>query len=567
VTEPAADPHVSIGFATETGPRRQNEDFVAAVVGGTGPDERRDVVAALADGIGGAKGGRVAAETAVRGFLDGFWDVPETMEVRWAAAKILNALNGWMHAQGRQDQALKGMGCTFTALVLRGRIAHLIHVGDSRAYRLSGDHLTRLSQDHAREGPGGSRMLYRALGVEEELRLDYAAHPMALHDRFLLCSDGVHGFLADETIADILRARFAPGDASRAIVDAAQAAASNDNCTALVLDVVGLPTARLADIGRDLMRLPVNPTPRGGETIDGFALKTLVSDGPYSRLFAAEDEAEGGEVVLKFPKPQVASVAAHHAAFVREAWVGARVHGPWIVSVIQPPPGRQTCLYTVMPLYRGELLGTRLARRPSIILEEGRNIAVKLAHALAALHRAGVIHRDVKPDNVILESEGSLKLLDLGVVRLPGLEDSPAEEIPGTIAYMAPEMFTGEPGNEATDIYALGVTMFRAFTGEYPYGNLDATSRPRLERPKDFSVLRPDLPAWLEAVVGRAIAADPSDRFQDAGEFAQEMEAGPPGAPPPAPATPTLYQRYPVRFWQALAALLALGLIASLWRR
>ena len=264
MTEPAADPHVSIGFATETGPRRQNEDFVAAVVGGTGPDERRDVVAALADGIGGAKGGRVAAETAVRGFLDGFWDVPETMEVRWAAAKILNALNGWMHAQGRQDAALKGMGCTFTALVLRGRTAHLIHVGDSRAYRLSGDHLTRLSQDHVREGPGGSRMLYRALGVEAELRLDYAAQPMALHDRFLLCSYGVHGFLADETIADILRARFAPGDASRAIVDAAQAAASNDNCTALVLDVVGLPTARLADIGRDLMRLPVNPTPRGG---------------------------------------------------------------------------------------------------------------------------------------------------------------------------------------------------------------------------------------------------------------------------------------------------------------
>ena len=276
---------------------------------------------------------------------------------------------------------------------------------------------------------------------------------------------------------------------------------------------------------------------------------------------------EGGDVVLKFPKPQVASVAAQHAAFVREAWVGARVHGPWIARVIELTPGRQTCLYTVMPLYRGELLGNRLARRPSIVLEEGRNIAVKLAHALAALHRAGVIHRDVKPDNVILESEGSLKLLDLGVVRLPGLEDSPSEEIPGTMAYMAPEMFTGEPGNEATDIYALGVTIFRAFTGEYPYGNLDATSRPRLERPKDFSILRPDLPAWLGAVIARAIAADPSDRFQDVGEFAQEMEAGPPGAPPPPRGTPTLYQRYPLRFWQALAALLALGLLVSLLRR
>ena len=81
---------------------------------------------------------------------------------------------------------------------------------------------------------------------------------------------------------------------------------------------------------------------------------------------------------------------------------------------------------------------------------------------------ASRIHRDIKPDNVILERAGSLKLIDLGVVRIPGLEEFPPEDIPGTPGYMAAEMFAGEPGNEATDIYALGVTMFRAFTGEFP---------------------------------------------------------------------------------------------------
>ena len=272
-------------------------------------------------------------------------------------------------------------------------------------------------------------------------------------------------------------------------------------------------------------------------------------------------------MALKFPKPQVAAAASNYAAFVREAWVGARVNSPWIAHIIEPPPGRQTCLYTVMPLYQGELLETRLARRPALGLEEGRHITVGLARGAAALHRAGVIHRDIKPDNVILEGGGALKLIDLGVVRVPGLEDFPPEDIPGTAAYMAPEMFAGEPGDEATDIYALGVTMFRAFTGEFPYGNVDATSRPRRDRPNELCALRPDLPAWLEAALGRAIAVDPARRFRDMVEFALEMEAGPARAPAAPQRPQTLYERAPVRFWQGVAALLALALAFALWRR
>ncbi len=143
------------------------------------------------------------------------------------------------------------------------------------------------------------------------------------------------------------------------------------------------------------------------------------------------------------------------------------------------------------------------------------------------MHRAGIIHRDIKPDNVILEGGGSLKLIDLGVVRVPGLEEFPPENIPGTAAYMAPEMFAGEPGNEATDIYALGVTMFRAFTGEYPYGNVDA-DQPAAAQPADGICRRcgPIFPAWLEAALARAIAADPAKRFDDMIEFALVMEAG-----------------------------------------
>jgi serine/threonine protein phosphatase PrpC len=558
----------SVGFASKTGPRKHNEDFAGALIGAELPEPRREVVAAIADGIGGAKGGRIAAETAVRGFLDGFCDLPETMEVQRAGATIVSALNGWINSMGRQDPDLTGLGCTFTALVLRGRVAHLLHVGDTRAYRFSGSRLTCLTVDHVRHEAGRrSHTLTRALGVETEVLLDYATQPVALHDRFLLCSDGVHGFLTEQGIADILRERSAPDDTAKALIAAALDGGSTDNCTALVLDVVALPAAGSADIGADIRQLPVIPVPLGGETIDGFVLKALISDGRYTRLFAAEDEVEGGQFALKFPKPQLASVESYRAAFLREAWVGARVHNPWIGRVLELPPGRQSCLYTVMPLYQGELLETRIARRPALGLEEGRHIGVTLARAVAALHRAGVIHRDIKPDNVILEGGGSLKLIDLGVVRVPGLEDAAPDDIPGTPAYMAPEMFKGEPGNEATDIYALGVTMFRAFTGEFPYSNPDAVSPPRRDRPKDLSTLRPDLPAWLAAALARAVAVDPAKRFEDMIEFALVLEAGPARAPSDIHQPRTLYERSPLRFWQGVAALLALALLASLLAR
>jgi serine/threonine protein phosphatase PrpC len=555
------------GFASRTGLRKANEDFAGALYGAELPKPRQEVVAAVADGIGGAKGGRIAAETAVRGFLDGFCDLPETMGVQQAGARIISALNSWINSMGRQDPDLSGFGCTFTALVLRGRVAHVLHVGDTRAYRLSRDRLTRLTVDHVRqEGTSRSHTLARALGVEPEVRLDYDTQPMALHDRFLLCSDGVHGFLSEQSISDILRDRSAPEDTAKALVAAALDSGSTDNCTALVLDVVALPAAGSADISATLMRLPVIPVPVDGETVDGFALKALISDGRYTRLFAAEDEIEGGPVAMKFPKPQLASIEAYRAAFVREAWVGARVHHPGVGRVIELPPGRQTCLYTVMPLYQGELLEVRLSRSPALGLEEGRNIALRLARAVAALHRVGIIHRDIKPDNVILEGGGSLKLIDLGVVRVPGWEDFPPEYTPGTAAYMAPEMAEGEAGNEASDIYALGVTMFRAFTGQYPYGNADATSPPRRSRPLDFSTLRPDLPAWLQAALSRAIAVDPTRRFHDVTEFALEIEAGPAHAPPAIPRPRTLYERAPLRVWQGIAALLALALLWS-WLR
>ena len=555
----------SAGFFSEAGARPDNQDFAGAVFGWELTPPRRDVLAVLADGIGGNKGGRVAAETAVRGFLDGFCDMPETMPVQRAAATILASLNGWIHGQGHRDAALEGMGTTFTALILRGRMAHILHAGDSRAYRMSAGGLTQLTRDHVRQNPDGSQ-LTRALGVEPDVKLDYFTQAVALHDRFLLCSDGVHGALAAETIAQILSQRSAPEDTARALVTAALERSSQDNCTALVLDVVALPATNAADVNAVIAGLPIIPTPNPGQVVDSIELKALVSDGRFTRLFGAVD-ADLGEVALKFPKFQATSDETFRGSFLREIWAGTAVNSPFVARVIEMPAGRQHALYTAMPLYEGELLETRITRRPLFGLEEGRAVGVKLARGLSALHAAGIIHRDIKPDNVMLEPGGGLKLLDLGVVRIPELEEFPQKDIPGTLAYTAPEMAAGEAGNVATDIYALGVTLFRAFSGEYPYGNPDAVSGPIRPRPAELCALRPDLPAWLEAAIARAVAKDPADRFADMGAFAVELESGPARMGPVARRQKTFYERAPVLFWQLVSAALAAALIFSFLKR
>ena len=553
----------SAGFASETGPRERNEDFAGVVFGSELPQPRRDVVAAIADGIGGAKGGRIAAETAVRGFLDGFCDLPETMEVRRASARVLNSLNRWIYSEGHRNAESAGMGCTFTALVLRGRIAHVLHVGDTRAYRLRGERLACLTTDHVREerGAGRSNILSRALGVETEVRLDYAAHPVALHDRYLLCSDGVHGYLTPETIAEILRERSGSEDSARALVKAALDAGSTDNCTALVLDVVDLPTAGSADIGAEIMELPLIPVPIDGETVDGFVLKVLMSDGRYTRLFGAIDEVEGGEVALKFPKPQVAADATYRAAFAREAWVGARVHSPYVGRTIVLPPGRQTCLYTVMPLYQGELLETRLARRPGIGLEEGRNIAIKLARGVGGAasrrhhpsrHQAGQCdpraRRLAQADRSRRGARARASRIFRPTIfrerrliwRPKCLAANPATRRPIFMRSASP-CSALLPASTPTAISTPPAS--RAATGRKRWANCARIFR---------HGCRPSL--------ARAIAADPTNRFRDMMEFAIEMEEGPARAPHGTSGTRTLYQRYPVQFWQGMAALLALAL-------
>ncbi len=277
--------------------------------------------------------------------------------------------------------------------------------------------------------------------------------------------------------------------------------------------------------------------------------------------------------MLEFPQPRVGSDRQYQRAFVREHWIAAEVRSPYVVEVIELLPGRQTRLYTVMPCYTGESLAQRLHRAPPVTLEEGVAIATKLAKAVYALNRMRIVHRDIKPENVLLERQGGLRLLDLGVARLPAIDRETgggggAGDIPGTPSYMAPELFDGACGDERTEVYALlGVTLYRMWSGgHFPYGEIEPFMRPRFGRRTPLTRYRPDLPAWLDALIARATAVDPAERHGDAMEFALELErefAHGPQIPPP-PARRPLYERDPLRFWQATAAILAIALLLAL---
>lgn len=556
---------VQTGFASLQGRRDDNQDFGGFTLPGGKDLALRGLVVAVADGIGGVKGGRMAAETCVRLFLDGFYSLPETLGAEQLASRCLNAANSWIHAIGQRDPALAGMATTFTALILHNRQACLIHVGDSRLYRLRGNRLDRLTNDHTFKNPDMDHVLYRAVGIEQTLCADCAMHALEAHDRFLLCSDGLTAGLRENDIRNLLLERRSPESSAKDLAQLAYEQGSQDNITALVVDVLSLPAPNRSALEASIGVLPLLELPVAGQTIDGFALEKSIASGRYSRLFLAEDLHNQRRVVLKFPHPRVADEQAYYSAFLREAWIGARVHSPWVAEVIELPPERQSRLYSVQPYYAGETLEQRIQRSGLITLNAGVDIALRLCKGLHALHRQRIIHRDIKPDNILLLDDGGLKLLDMGVARLPAWDELPDAAIPGTASYMAPEQFKGVSGTEATDVFAVGVSLYRMFAqGGYPYGEIEPFSTPRYHNPpKSLAVFRPDLPIWLDGILSHALAIDPKERYADIMELVYDLENGLAKGGQVKQCKRSLHEQNPLLFWKCISLALLLALLIS----
>ena len=225
--------------ASAIGPRSENQDALRAVTPAPALAASKGSLFALADGVSQCADGGLAARATLQALALDYYATPETWPVAQALDRLLVAQNRWLQANGGGQPLLT----TLTALVLRGRRYTLAHVGDCRAYHFNNGSLELLSEDHVWEQPGMQHVLKRAMGLDQHLVVDYSEGELQTGEHFLLLSDGVWAALGDDRIRGILRDEPEPQAAVNALVHAAHLAGSQDNASALLVRVDGLPVS------------------------------------------------------------------------------------------------------------------------------------------------------------------------------------------------------------------------------------------------------------------------------------------------------------------------------------
>ena len=554
---------VAVGYSSLTGPRERNEDF-CGIATPEGPElDNKGIIAAVADGIGGHKGGREAAEYTVRGLLADYFATPDTWGVPHAIETVTTALNRWVIAEGSRNAELAGMATTLSALVLRGRRFHTAHIGDTRIYRLNEGRLQCLTVDHTWEHPELHNVLSRAIGLDPRVLMDFSDDELRAGDRFLLVSDGVWGILPDALMVEVLLDHPEPQAAAAALSSLALAHGGHDNASAVVVDVLALPAAGLRDSLESAASLPLPHRLKPGHEIDGLMVEEVLHDGRETLLYRVRNSRSGQQLVLKTLQPAMVGDVDASAALLMEEWRAKRVISPFVPQVV--PSEDKSCLYYLMTWHAGATLQARLDAGQHFPVGEAVRLGVSLLKALSALHRLDIVHRDVKTDNIHLGQDGVLRILDLGVALSLGERkaDDPVGQA-GTPSYMAPELFAGAAPEPAFDLYAAGVTLYHLLTRKYPYGEIEPFQTPKFGEPVRPTRWRPEIPGWLENILLKAVAREAKERFETAEEFLLALERGA-SRPLAAPGRQPLARRNPLMLWKIVAALsLAVNFILSL---
>jgi serine/threonine protein kinase/serine/threonine protein phosphatase PrpC len=567
---------ISLGQCSVAGAKGVNQDFHGSLIPEGPALVTKGIAVAIADGISSSPVGGRASEIAVKSFLTDYYCTPEAWSVKTAAERVIRASNSWLHSQnGRllsDEERDRGHVCTFSALILKSRTAHIFHIGDGAILRITDDGVEPMTEAHRVRLSSEETYLARALGANRSVEVDYRSFPARPGDTFLLMTDGLHDHVSAADMAAIIARHPGELDATAgALVQTAIERGSTDDITVQIARVDSLgdgDAGELAGQGQELMPAPLL---RAGQIFEGFEILRTIHEGSRSHVYLAREVATGGNVALKVPSTELSEDEDHLRRLMLEEWVARRIDSPHVIGAAGAERSRRH-IFSAMNYVEGTSLDQWMRDHPKSDLETVRRIVEQIASGLHAFHRREMLHRDLRPRNVIIDANGTAKIIDFGSAWIAGVAEAglsgPPEEMLGTIQYSAPEYLLARQGDERSDIFSLGVICYQMLTGQLPFGTR------RIER-SDRNALRklrytparqhnPDIPEWIDACIAKAVEPDAVRRYEVLSEFLYDLRH--PNLHLTTPERPPLFARDPMIRWKLAVALLLAAMAALGWQ-
>lgn len=553
---------MQIGQHSERGIKAINQDFHGACVPSDVALRHKGVALAVADGISSSAVSHLASEMAVAGFMADYYSTPESWTVKQSARCVLSALNGWLYAQTRHgrfergSEQDRGYVCTFSLLILKAAVAHLFHVGDSRILRRRDGSWEQLTEDHRIRFSGNESCLSQALGVRQHLECEYLKQDVRVDDLFMLATDGLYEFVSLEQINTLLEQTDDLDVAAAKAVALALANGSDDNLTVQFLRVVSVPPPLAGEVGLQAASLSFAPELRERMLFEGYRILRPLHQSSRSHVWQAVDESSGTLVAIKLPSVDLRHDPIYLERFLLEEWVARKLDNPHVVAAFATHRPKKFC-YGVYEYVEGQSLSQWMRDNPQPPLAKVRDIIGQLVRGVRAFHRQAMLHQDLRPENIIIDRHGVLKIIDFGSVRVAGIEESFTRQDNsrrGTIQYSAPESFLEETPQMQSDQFSLGVIAYQLLSGQLPYGDRIAQIRTvrDLQRLDYRSLLnwRDDIPLWVDDAIRRSVQPDMRKRYLALSEFVQALQTAEGSALQKAR---PLIERNPLAFWQGMA--------------
>src|SRR4051812_42803216 len=464
---------ISVGQYSDKGRKETNQDFHGVLIPGEPLLGLKGIAIVLADGISSSPVSRVAAESAVKGFLTDYYCTSESWSVRTSAQRVLEATNSWLHSQSRQSQYSydrdKGYVCTLSAMVIKSTTAHIFHVGDCRIYRVSGNTLEQLTNDHRVIVSSEQSYLGRALGVNAQIEIDNQMLQVEPGDIFVLATDGVYEHVGRRAIAAAIRQSAANLDeAATVIVRQAFEQGSPDNLTVQIVRIDEAPDSAAGEVLGQPNQLPPAPLLEARAIFEGYRIVRELHASSRSHIYLAIDIETDTLVAIKIPSIDLRDDPAYLRRFMMEEWVARRIDSPHVLKP-WPHSRKRNFLYVVTEYIDGQTLTQWMTDNPKPALETVRGLVEQIARGLRAFHRKEMLHQDIRPANIMIDRTGTVKIIDFGSTGIAGVAEAvpPGERdgILGTAQYTAPEYFLGERGTSRSDLFSLGVVTYQMLTG------------------------------------------------------------------------------------------------------